>query len=253
MLSTANTNDQSVTNNTDDNLSKTSATITVNTGPVRARRVGKCYTGTGSMFSGKTTWLNRSLLREADVRDNSPRHARPGNYCVLINSAIDDRETASSDSCITTHSSSLLDTPKIDKFKMKTLAEMDDNVQKYDVIGIDEGQFFPDLAEYVFKWVLKDGKTVYVASLESTFDLEPFGDVHKLYSICPPANRNNLTAFCMQCMKEDRINVEASCSYITPEARAELEGDTNIAPGGDDKYMAVCLDCYCYLMEQNNN
>lgn len=53
------------------------------------------------------------------------------------------------------------------------------SVEQYDVIGIDEGQFYPDLVEMVEQWV-EAGKVVLVAALDGDFRRKPFGRVLEL-------------------------------------------------------------------------
>lgn len=49
----------------------------------------------------------------------------------------------------------------------------------YDVIGIDEGQFYPDIVEVVEEW-LAAGKKVIVSALDGDFRRKPFGRVLEL-------------------------------------------------------------------------
>lgn len=49
----------------------------------------------------------------------------------------------------------------------------------YDVIGIDEGQFYPDLIEMVDEFLSK-GKVVVVSALDGDFRRKPFGRVLEL-------------------------------------------------------------------------
>jgi thymidine kinase len=46
-----------------------------------------------------------------------------------------------------------------------------------EVIGIDEGQFFPDLVEWCDEQVNVHGRLVIVAALDGTFQRKPFGRV----------------------------------------------------------------------------
>ena len=65
--------------------------------------------------------------------------------------------------CVATHDMQMLQaTPCL------TLSEIESVWRDYDVIGIDEGQFFPDLVSFC-EVAANAGKTVLVAALESTF------------------------------------------------------------------------------------
>lgn len=50
-------------------------------------------------------------------------------------------------------------------------------VNQHDVIGVDEGQFFPDIVEWCDMQAQKYGKIVVVAALDGTFQRQPFGKV----------------------------------------------------------------------------
>ena len=52
-------------------------------------------------------------------------------------------------------------------------------MKDYDVVGIDEGQFFPDVVEFC-DGAANLGKTVVVAALDGTFERKPFGNIVSL-------------------------------------------------------------------------
>uniref|UniRef100_A0A8C7WW36 Thymidine kinase n=1 Tax=Oryzias sinensis TaxID=183150 RepID=A0A8C7WW36_9TELE len=97
------------------------------------------------------------------------------------------------------------------------------------VIGIDEGQFFPDTVEFSEE-MANLGKTVIVAALDATFQRKPFGNILSLVPLAESVVK--LHAVCMQCYREaaytKRIGVEKEVEVI----------------GGADKYQAVCRTCY---------
>lgn len=190
----------------------------------------------GPMFSGKTTKLLHRLTTCADV----------GLNVLYINHAEDERGTEKKDSHVTTHNSQFNGTSnKIDKIKLPVLDGAD--VSEYDVIGVDEGQFFPDIVEVVRKWVLKYKKQVFIASLDGDADIRPFGRVQDLICLCSPKGLYKLEAKCMNCLDQG-VNerhlhfVPAGFSY----RKTKKEGDTSEQKdiGGADKYMALCLKCH---------
>jgi thymidine kinase len=79
------------------------------------------------------------------------------------------------------------------------LAEV--NIEKYQVIGVDEGQFFGDLKDTLLRWMLQSGKKIYVSGLDldchgrqfgQCLDLVPYAvSVHKKYAYCVVCKRNN--------------------------------------------------------------
>src|SRR5437016_5373645 len=95
---------------------------------------GSCKIIFGPMFSGKSTRLREEITRFADT----------GSIPLYINNFIDNRKTESQDQNITTHHSGFKGlSNKVVAIKVKNLSTVD--VSEYDVIGIDEGQFFEDL------------------------------------------------------------------------------------------------------------
>lgn len=57
----------------------------------------------------------------------------------------------------------------------RTLADVsDDMISRADVVGIDEGQFFPDVAQAAEQWA-QAGKTVVIAGLDGDFRRQRFG------------------------------------------------------------------------------
>ena len=69
-------------------------------------------------------------------------------------------------------------------------------VDKFDVIGIDEGQFYPDLITGVEKYVRKD-KILIISALDGTFERKPFGQIPNLIPLCDDIMK--LNAICMVC------------------------------------------------------
>ena len=63
------------------------------------------------------------------------------------------------------------------------VTELDPMIDGMDVIGIDEGQFYPDLVEKVEEYVRKD-KHIIIAALDGTFDRKPFGQIPDLIPLC---------------------------------------------------------------------
>lgn len=97
------------------------------------------------------------------------------------------------------------------------------------VIGIDEGQFFPDVVEFC-EAMANAGKTVIVAALDGTFQRKAFGNILQLVPLAESVVK--LNAVCMECYRE--------ASY-TKRLGAEKEVEVI---GGAEKYHAVCRVCY---------
>ncbi|XP_017532856.1 thymidine kinase, cytosolic isoform X1 [Manis javanica] len=97
------------------------------------------------------------------------------------------------------------------------------------VIGIDEGQFFPDIVEFS-ETMANAGKTVIVAALDGTFQRKAFGTILNLVPLAESVVK--LTAVCMECFRE-----AAYTKRLGTEKEVEVIG-------GADKYHSVCRLCY---------
>ncbi|XP_047001915.1 thymidine kinase, cytosolic-like [Schistocerca americana] len=163
----------------------------------------------GPMFSGKTTELMRRLKRY-----------QIANYkCLVIKYKFDDRFGSEG---IFTH-----DRQTCSAVAAVRLCEVDPC--GYDIIGIDEGQFFPDIVRFSEDMANK-GKIVIVAALDGTYQRLPFGEVLSLVPLAESVIK--LTAVCMVCYGEASYTKRTSS-----DQKVEVIG-------GADKYMAVCRQCY---------
>lgn len=178
----------------------------------------------GSMFCGKSTELIRRLTVSADT----------GYSCLHINYTGDERLTESGDDHISSHNSSYKGMSlKIDKIKTLDITTID--VSDYDVVGIDEGQFFKGLATTVIYWTTILHKTVIISSLDGDYNRNSFGEVHQLIGLATKIKK--LYAICMKCP----INSRRKGVYTLklPGGNKEQEDI-----GGADKYISVCPTCY---------
>ena len=109
-----------------------------------------------------------------------------------------------------------------------------------DVIGIDEGQFFPDVKirspPIKFQIVAfsetmaKRGKIVIIAALDGTFQRKAFGDVIMLIPLAEKVKK--LHAVCIEC------GIRASFTLRTVDSK-----ETELI-GGSEIYKPVCRGCY---------
>ncbi|XP_029949317.1 thymidine kinase, cytosolic [Salarias fasciatus] len=186
--------------------------------PRRAR--GQIQVIFGPMFSGKSTELMRRVRRFQLAQYN----------CLLVKYA---KDTRYSDTGMATH----------DKYTMEAvpascLADVRPAALRACVIGIDEGQFFPDVVEFCEE-MANLGKTIIVAALDGTFQRKPFGNILNLVPLAESVVK--LHAVCMQCYNE---------AAYTKRLGAEKEVEVI---GGADKYQAVCRRCYGGLTEDKEN
>jgi len=169
----------------------------------------------GPMGSGKTTELMRRLRRY--------QLAKRG--VLIIKSATDTR--ADSLPLVRTH-----DGMQSEAIVTKELIAVVDTpiIWMTDVIGIDEGQFFPDLIEGA-ETLVRRGKIVIVAALDGDSQRKPFGQSTDLVSRSESVVK--LNAVCVDC------GADASFTYRVTES------DERIQIGGMDIYAPVCRACYC--------
>jgi len=167
----------------------------------------------GSMFSGKSTELIRRLKRYQIARRS----------CLIVKYSNDSRTDKNA---IYTHDNQML--TAISTIKLFDLYErISEN--KYDVIGIDEGQFFIDCVEFCEK-MANEGKIVIVAALDATYQRKEFGDILKLVPLAE--NVIKLNSVCIICS-----GIGSFSKRITNEKDVEVIG-------GSEKYMAVCRKCF---------
>ena len=176
------------------------------------------------MFAGKTSELRRQLLN----------YIASGFKCCVIRYEYDKRfEKITVNGYelyrkVLTHNKEVLDFPTI---TVKYLKDIDDNeLARFDVIGIDEGQFFPDIVAFCEKYAFEKKKIVIVTCLNGDSDRKPWDNISQLLGtatsiVC-------LNGFCRVC------HGVACFSKCLKEKKQKEE------VGGDDMYIAVCAKCF---------
>ncbi|CAH2291430.1 thymidine kinase, cytosolic [Pelobates cultripes] len=165
----------------------------------------------GPMFSGKSTELMRRVRRFqiAQYKCMVIKYAKDTRYSKEHLSTHDKNTMAAVSACI--------------------LQEVSKEALTCSVIGIDEGQFFPDIVDFCEE-MANQGKTVIVAALDGTFQRKAFGDILNLVPLAESVVK--LNAVCMECYREaaytQRLGTEKEVEVI----------------GGADKYHSVCRQCY---------
>jgi len=98
------------------------------------------------------------------------------------------------------------------------------------VILINEGQFFPDLEEFV-KLLLTQRKHIYVCGLDGDFERKKFGQIIDLIPLCDKVTK--LTSLC------------SICKNGTPGIFSKrISTETKQTVVGSDNYIPVCRNCY---------
>lgn len=171
----------------------------------------------GPMFSGKTSALRHRLEHFAGF----------GRSVLYLNHTFDGRsETA----IMSTHSSAKSLPSSVTCRKTSDLAQ--ESVHDFDVIGVDEAQFFSeDLIPTIVYWTDILGKTVIVSGLDGDAERSRFGYILDLIPHADSVTKH--LAYCMECHEEGRL-VHAPFSKKIACTKEQVD------VGGTDKYRAVC-------------
>ena len=209
--------------------------------------VGHCELIFGSMYCGKSEELLRRLKR-AKIG---------GQQILLFKPAIDNRY---GDKIVATHSanSTQMKIEELLKKYIKNVKDVSQNIMKlssevenaipvknsseilnyisdqYQVIGIDELQFFDNGIIDVIKELIKQGKRVVCSGLDMSADGEPFGDVIP-YIACISKEVDKLHAICVDCGEEAYISHKISDNKSNKHQTIDV--------GSNGKYIALCENC----------
>ncbi len=171
----------------------------------------------GPMFAGKTEELMRRV-----------RRASIAGYKVgLFKHSFDTRYSSEH---VVSHDGNKLPVQLIHE-----PAELANLAASFDLIGIDEVQFFPlEIIDVIRK--LADTKRVLLAGLDSDFRHEPFGPMPTLLAIAERAVK--LSAICACC---------GSSAHFTQRlvnGNPARYNDPLVAIGGKEAYQPRCRHCY---------
>jgi thymidine kinase len=168
------------------------------------------------MFAQKTTELLRRVRRYKSI----------GHKVLLVNYIADNRY---GNNCIASHDKDTETASCVDFLKhVDHLAQSGE----YQVIAIDEGQFFGDLFEHVTRWADTLPIHIVVAGLSGNSDRQPFGDMLRLI---PHAEEvDYLTALC------------SVCQDGTPAIFSKFIGNEQkiMHIGGAESFVPVCRKHY---------
>ncbi|MBN2617333.1 MAG: hypothetical protein JXR64_03350 [Spirochaetales bacterium] len=161
----------------------------------------------GPMFSGKSSELLRRLTR----------YKIAGKQILLLRPKTDTRGFLTHDNKENSVKEVFIE--KISDFK---------DLYNYDVIGIDEGQFFQDL-KIIDRWA-DMGLTVIVSALNGTSEKKPFNSVLDIIPLADDIHK--LSAVCTNC------GADAQFSFYR---FGNKNSDIVI---GEDEYTALCRNCW---------
>jgi thymidine kinase len=169
----------------------------------------------GCMFSGKTTKLLEiyNMYRICEVE------------CCVVNY---DKDKRYHEELLSTHDKKMIPCINVKHLREAATSE---NIDKYTVFLVNEGQFFDDVDEVVLDLVQNHNKKVYVCGLDGDYKQNIFGKLLNLIPHCD--NYSKLHAICKQC----KDGTMASFSK-------RVTGETGQEVIGSDNYIPVCRKCY---------
>lgn len=169
----------------------------------------------GPMMSGKTSELIRLLVR-AQIA---------GKKVILVRPESDTRDYLTHDR----------KDHQLQEIKATSLSNIP-NIFNYDVVGIDEGQFFNSMFMGDVNALANRGKEVIISALNGTSEAYPFENVQELIPWSESIIK--LNAICTKCGSE-----YGAFSYYKPGKKTE-----KVHVGGAEEYTALCRDCYNMMM-----
>jgi len=184
-------------------------------------RSGRIEVVCGSMFSGKTEELIRRLRRAQFAKQK----------VEIFKPAIDVRY--SEEEVVSHDKSHILSTP-IDSSASILLLSSD-----YDVVGIDEAQFFDMGLPDVCNELANRGVRVIVAGLDMDYKGIPFGPMPALCAIADDVTK--VHAICVRC---------GSLAYVSHRT---IEGSQRVLLGETQEYEPLCRECYQKAIQEEND
>lgn len=203
----------------------------------------------GPMFSGKTTKIIEKYNKFKFLNIKT----------MIINHTSDVRYNNNS---VTNHDLTSVPSAMVNKlFDIEDNNEIYNKFENCDVILIDEGQFFPDLYDWV-KYVLDNyNKKIYISGLDGDINRNKFGHIVDLVPLCDKITK--FKALCSICKNgtkaiftikindNDIINggvgTGASNESSSKIKASDVNNEVNtILVGGSETYSAVCRSCYLH-------
>ncbi|MBS4061742.1 MAG: thymidine kinase [Bacteroidetes bacterium] len=166
----------------------------------------------GSMFSGKTEELIRRLNR-----------ARIAKQKVEIFKPQIDKRYSEED--VVSHNAN-----SIRSIPVQSASQILFYANEFDVIGIDEAQFFDDELMSVCNSLADQGVRVIVAGLDMDFQGNPFGPIPQILSVAEYVTK--VHAICMR------------CGNLANYSHRTIAGDKLVMLGETDSYEPLCRACY---------
>ncbi|MFZ0217588.1 MAG: thymidine kinase [Candidatus Dormiibacterota bacterium] len=181
---------------------------------------GRLTVITGPMFSNKSG----ELLRLAEV------YRIAGRTVGLFKHGLDDRYTGAAQ--ISTHGGQAMDAEPVSMAAQIALL-----ATSYEVVAIDEAQFFDTALAGIVRDLVERGTIVLVAGLDRNFKGDPFGPLAELLALADDVMK--LRAVCMVCR-----SLDATMTQRLIDGRPATAGDPEILIGAAEHYEARCRRCH---------
>ncbi len=178
----------------------------------KVRKQGWIEVIAGSMFSGKTEELIRRMKRAKIAQQKT----------MIFKPKVDTRY---SEDKVVSHNANSIDS--IPVAKAQDILQL---ANGYEVIGIDEAQFFSDILVEVCNRLADKGIRVIVAGLDMDFAGKPFGPIPRLFAIAEYVSK--VHAICMR------------CGNLAQYSHRLSDNDKQFLLGEKDMYEPLCRKCY---------
>lgn len=190
-------------------------------------RQGRIEVVCGSMFSGKTEELIRRIKRATFARQK----------VVIFKPQIDTRY--SEEEVVSHDRNAVMSVP------LSTSAEILNYLSShatstdgydFDVVGIDEAQFFGMDLVAVCNQLANNGVRVIIAGLDMDFQCTPFGPIPALCAVADEVTK--VHAICVKC---------GALAYVSHRL---VHDQNQVLIGEQAEYEPLCRECYKKAMEQ---
>jgi len=177
----------------------------------------------GPMFAGKTTELVRLL----------DRAFRAKKRCLVIRNICDERN---SEEYVDTHSGIKYSKCKV--IKTDKLTSVD--VSCYDLIAVDEIQFFQDIDDVIMFIKLVNNREIIMTGLAGDYRQKPFSTISAIIPYCDEITK--LKANCDVCGKD--ANYNKIVEMLNMSTNSDLDSSAGIIKvGGKTTFIPVCFEC----------
>ncbi len=166
----------------------------------------------GSMFSGKTEELIRRLKRARIARQK----------VEIFKPAVDTRYDETD---VVSH-----DAKAVSSTPVENASQILFYAQDFEVVGIDEAQFFGEELVSVCNELARNGKRVIVAGLDMDYLGSPFGPIPKLMAIAEYVTK--VHAICIR------------CGNLANYSHRTVKDDNLVVLGETDVYEPLCRQCF---------